>query len=395
MELSHIIYNSAATEPIGVEALVELLEKARRNNGAVGVTGMLLYNEGSFFQVLEGPTEAVQRVAARIAKDPRHERMTVIIEEAIHRRSFGEWTMGFAHLGAGDLGMVQGMNDYFEGQQILSKVDPGRAHKLLSAFGQGRWRVRAVDHRHGISPVVEPNDVALRPPFSIAFQPIIDAAASSVFAYEAQVRGSNGEPGATVLQQVALDEVDSFDTESRQIAISTAGRLGLHSSLYLPFVPRSVGGSRSSLGSTLAAAERSNIDPSRLIFEIKHEVSVIDPQAVSASLKEFRVSGARVSIGDFGSGHAGLSLLELYRPDVVALGPWLVRGIDGHGPRQAIVRGLVQTCSELGIDIIARGVSVPDEYSWLLDEGVRLFQGSLFAPACVDALPTPSVPAAR
>lgn len=392
MTMSHVIYNSAATVHMDEAALLELLETSRNNNAAADITGMLLYNDGSFFQVLEGPTKAVEALAARIDKDPRHDRMTVIIKEVIHQRSFGEWTMGFAHVAAEDLREIEGMNDFFEGQRILTEIDAGRARKLLSAFGQGRWRVRIANHRPAFAPFQPTTELPQRPPFSIAFTPIVDTTSRSIFAYGAQVRGSLGESAPEVLQRVAMDEIDDFDADTRRTAIGVATRLGLKSSLYLPFVPRAVSTSISSLGSTLATAEKCGMEPSRLVFEIKHEVSLIDPKTVAASLRDFRIEGVRISIGDFGSGHAGLGLLEYYQPDVISLSMWLVRGVEGNGPRQAIVRGLVQTCSDLGIDIIASGVSTVDEYSWLVDEGVNLVHGELFAQPGLETLPTPSLP---
>lgn len=390
--LSHIIYNSAATAPMDEQELLELLEHSRNSNAAAGVTGMLLYNDGSFFQVLEGEADVIEGLAARIEQDPRHDRMSVIIREPIHRRSFGEWTMGFAHVASRDLSEIQGLNDFFEGQRILTDIDAGRARKLVSAFGQGRWRVRIANHRPAFAPIVPTSELPQRPAFSVAFQPIVDTSSRSIFAYDAQIRGLDGEPAADVLQRVAIDEIDAFDADSRRLAISSATRLGLSSPLHLPFVPRSLGSSTSNIASTIATAEKCGLEPSRLVLEIKHEVSLIDPQTIAASLRDFRTSGLRICIGDFGSGHAGLGLLEYYQPESISLSMWLVRDVEGNGARQAIVRGLVQTCTDLGIDIIASGVATEEEYSWLSEEGLHLFQGSLFARAGIENLPTPMLP---
>ena len=54
VELVHCIYASASTVSFTKDEITELLAIAQRNNGALGVTGMLLYEDGSFFQVLEG-----------------------------------------------------------------------------------------------------------------------------------------------------------------------------------------------------------------------------------------------------------------------------------------------------------------------------------------------------
>ena len=94
--LIHLIYSSSATHLWHEEDLVELLKKSRHNNSKLDITGMLLYENGSFFQVLEGPPENVDKLYDVISQDPRHTKTIVIIREPIAKRTFGEWTMGFS-----------------------------------------------------------------------------------------------------------------------------------------------------------------------------------------------------------------------------------------------------------------------------------------------------------
>ena len=49
----------------------------------------------------------------------------------------------------------------------------------------------------------------------------------------------------------------------------------------------------------------------------------------------------------------------------------LVRGIQSHGPRQAIVRAIAQVCVDLGIDFVIEGVETVDEFSWFNDLGAN------------------------
>ena len=56
----------------------------------------------------------------------------------------------------------------------------------------------------------------------------------------------------------------------------------------------------------------------------------------------------------------------------------LIRNIHQNGPRQAVIHGIIRTCSDLGIDIIAEGVESREEYSWLKEQGIRLYQGYFF-----------------
>ncbi|MBK1690279.1 BLUF domain-containing protein [Rubrivivax gelatinosus] len=142
--LTHCIYASAASEPFDAAALRELLDASRVLNERAGITGMLLYADGSFFQVIEGPAEAVSELFARIVADRRHDHVTRIIEEPIPRRSFGNWSMGFPSEGL-ELSQLAGFNDFFGSAACLTRLDAGRARKLLAAFGAGRWRHRLSD----------------------------------------------------------------------------------------------------------------------------------------------------------------------------------------------------------------------------------------------------------
>ena len=72
---------------------------------------------------------------------------------------------------------------------------------------------------------------------------------------------------------------------------------------------------------------------------------------------------------------------------MVKLDMKLVRGIESHGPRQAIVRAILQACNDLGIDLLAEGVETVDEFRWFRDEGVQYFQGYLLAKPAFEKLP--------
>ena len=91
----HLVYLSHATRPLAHEDVLTLLRVSRDNNARAELTGVLLYAHERFFQVLEGSRTAVKATAARIARDPRHSRMQVLLEEPIADRTFVQWAMGF------------------------------------------------------------------------------------------------------------------------------------------------------------------------------------------------------------------------------------------------------------------------------------------------------------
>jgi Sensors of blue-light using FAD len=138
--LMHCVYASAAKRLFETDELTSLLQAARKHNEGAGLTGMLLYTEGSFFQVLEGVPDAVEALYARIELDKRHEQMTKIVSEAIPSRSFAHWTMGFSQVSRKELAQISGTNDFFSGSSCFLGLDSGRAKKLLAAFREGRWR---------------------------------------------------------------------------------------------------------------------------------------------------------------------------------------------------------------------------------------------------------------
>jgi hypothetical protein len=138
--LTHFIYASRATHALTPREIAELLAVARRNNAQRGITGMLLYVDRSFFQVLEGDEAVVDLTFRAISADARHSRITRIIAEPIAHRSFAEWTMGFSAVSLHDLGELTGENDFFTDASCLERLDGGRAKKLLTTFRNGGWR---------------------------------------------------------------------------------------------------------------------------------------------------------------------------------------------------------------------------------------------------------------
>lgn len=57
--MRRILYCSQATHDPTPDELVALLELSRHNNGASGISGMLLYSSQSFLQVLDGESAAL------------------------------------------------------------------------------------------------------------------------------------------------------------------------------------------------------------------------------------------------------------------------------------------------------------------------------------------------
>lgn len=94
-QFHRLIYVSAAREEMSDQKLDGILAIARRNNEAAGVTGLLLYHDGSFFQVLEGPKDAVMGIFSMIERDHRHAGVIVLQTKTAETRAFPTWSMGY------------------------------------------------------------------------------------------------------------------------------------------------------------------------------------------------------------------------------------------------------------------------------------------------------------
>lgn len=94
--LSAIAYVSSALGDVSEARLEALLVDSRGFNLSKGVTGVLLYHDGKFFQYIEGPVSGVEEVYARIKASRRHFGLVELLHERIHGRVFSEWSMGFA-----------------------------------------------------------------------------------------------------------------------------------------------------------------------------------------------------------------------------------------------------------------------------------------------------------
>ncbi len=100
-QLVAAVYVSSATRPLNEVELVQLLQLARQNNEKLDITGMLLYREGNFLQVLEGPASAVDSLISTIKRDPRHHGLILMSRKGIDERQFSDWSMAFRNMSKG------------------------------------------------------------------------------------------------------------------------------------------------------------------------------------------------------------------------------------------------------------------------------------------------------
>jgi EAL domain-containing protein (putative c-di-GMP-specific phosphodiesterase class I) len=232
-------------------------------------------------------------------------------------------------------------------------------------------------------------------PFSMAFQPIVDCVSGGVYAYEALVRGPEGQPAAFVLNQVNDQNRYAFDQSCRVKAITLASRLGLAATgamLSINFMPGAVYSPAACIQVTLKAARSLSFPLDRLIFEIVEAEKVRSSEHLMAIVDEYRNCGFKVALDDFGAGWSGVNLLASVSANILKLDMALTRNIARRPRAAAIVEAMVKLCAAMDIDLIAEGIETIEEYGILHNAGVRLMQGYLLAKPAFEQLPLINIP---
>jgi hypothetical protein len=143
--LISLIYVSRSTEYFHEHEIPDLLHQVRIANAKQEITGMLLYIRGSFLQVLEGQPEIVDAVFSKILIDKRTTQVRSIARDSIPERAFEGWTMMHKTLDPIEAGELIEEPDYFTSPTWFTRLDAGRAKKLLAAASL-RWQM---EHRSG------------------------------------------------------------------------------------------------------------------------------------------------------------------------------------------------------------------------------------------------------
>jgi EAL domain-containing protein (putative c-di-GMP-specific phosphodiesterase class I) len=160
--------------------------------------------------------------------------------------------------------------------------------------------------------------------FSFAFQPIIDVDNRDVYAYEALVRGTQGEGADTILNRVNEHNRYSFDQRCRVKAVKLASRLKLRTRLSINFMPNAVYEPENCIRTTLAAAKTYNFDTSKLIFELTENEALTDADHLASVINAYREVGFQVALNDFDAGQLRINVavaspLNLIKLDVTLL----------------------------------------------------------------------------
>jgi hypothetical protein len=138
MALTQLIYTSTAAREYDAQELRAILESSTRRNAQNGVTGLLMYSQGTFMQVLEGEDAAIDETMGRIGLDARHHSVFELSREPIGEREFSRWSMGFYSLDGEEVLMSDEHAHQFDhgfNPEVLAAKE-GMALQLMRSYAQ-------------------------------------------------------------------------------------------------------------------------------------------------------------------------------------------------------------------------------------------------------------------
>ena len=94
-DLVELSYLSEAVSDMSFLGLMRLLESARAFNQTNGISGILLYDNQQFGQIIEGERASVMKAWKRIQEDKRHHRIELLEIREISERSYPDWLLRF------------------------------------------------------------------------------------------------------------------------------------------------------------------------------------------------------------------------------------------------------------------------------------------------------------
>jgi len=139
--LHRIVYMSTAVGVLRADELDRIYLRAKSANARAGITGLLLFYEGAFLQMLEGPSAGVMSLVERIRRDRRHGGFIVLESQAVEERAFPDSPMRFVAARNLSAGEKQAFSDLRQAASVRSHMigapAPGGDNglwELLSAF---------------------------------------------------------------------------------------------------------------------------------------------------------------------------------------------------------------------------------------------------------------------
>jgi hypothetical protein len=145
-QLASIVYRSQAAAALSDYDIYELVQAAQTKNAQNAITGLMLYDEGRFYQWLEGPPENVARLMGAITRDPRHTNVEILSDKPASARQFGDWKMRLATSGARSIHSLNNVVVPSVAELDDLRAHPDHARAVLAGFSDDELPVESTSN---------------------------------------------------------------------------------------------------------------------------------------------------------------------------------------------------------------------------------------------------------
>jgi diguanylate cyclase (GGDEF)-like protein/PAS domain S-box-containing protein len=290
------------------------------------------------------------------------------------------------------IGLAPSAARYERPEDMLRDADTA----MYCAKAQGKARCAVFDqsmHSRVLETMQLENDLwraVEREEFVVYYQPIVSLSGLRIEGFEALVRwqhperglllpdkfislaeetGVIGEIGRVVLRQ-ACQQLrrwqDAYGDRVKDLTVS----VNLSSKQFLqPDLVEQV----------VAELRAARVEPSRLRLEVTESLMVENVETANEVLRRLRAHGMQLSLDDFGTGYSSLSYLHHFPFNVLKVDRSFVAQIETNNENREIVRTILLLAQNLGMDVIAEGVELPEQLAALRQLKCEYAQGYLFA----------------
>ena len=309
------------------------------------------------------------------------QRVLDVLNEPVATATTGELvvggSIGIALAGPGDTAELA-LRDADTAMYAAKQAGGGRYHLFSAALRDAAVRTHELE--------VDLRAALRNGELTVVYQPVFSLTHGRVLGCEALVRWTHPRRGkvspaefVVVAEQsdLILDLGDFVLTQALSDVAMWPGVLGAPAptvAVNVSFRQLVSSGFPAYVAEILAA---SGVEPSRLCLEVTETALIGDVEPVVEVLEALRDVGVRLSIDDFGTGHASLTYLARFPVDQVKVDQSFVAGLGIDAGSAAIVGGVVGMSHTFDLRVVAEGVETDAQLEALREMGCDAAQGFL------------------
>jgi diguanylate cyclase (GGDEF)-like protein len=215
----------------------------------------------------------------------------------------------------------------------------------------------------------------------VVYQPVFNLHTGGVMAVEAKAKPSSGSVRALLRHAADTGQLTPTDYGLAALAIRRAAEHEARIPLHVNVLAVSVARAHVAIGPLMEALRETGRRPADVVLELNPPFSSVRWGAFRQGVTVLREAGFRLAVDEMGDGDAPMTLLGWPEIGLIKLDRSLAAGAPHEARLQATVESLVHLCERSDIQLVAEGITAPEELEALHSLGVRLAQGDLLWPA--------------